>query len=159
MKLTKNFSNHEFTVSTDFPKLANKIEISEHGNNKLKLLSESLLQPIRDEWSDKSESITILSGIRSKELNTAIKGSSDSDHLYGIACDWTSKNLLAKFMWSFYLSLPYSQLIYYPDQHFIHCSINIPGRSFKHQSLVKYESTTKYLTQVCHKTSDLVLSN
>lgn len=141
-KLTPNFSDAEFVVSKNHPDLAVKIQLTETDALRLKLLSESLLQPIRNEWRNP---MTILSGIRSPELNEAVRGSKSSDHLHAIACDWTSKNLFQKFMWAYHNKLPYRQLIFYPDQNFIHCSINIPGRLFKTEAFVKYSSSPDYL--------------
>jgi len=46
-----------------------------------------LMQSIRDEWK---KPIIIDSGYRCPALNSIVKGSSSSDHLYAAACDFHS---------------------------------------------------------------------
>jgi len=147
MKLTPNFSLKEFAVSNDHPDLAiyaketlfsDKVLI-----NTTKLLCESILQPIS--YLINQLAMFILSGYRDDALNSAVGGSPKSDHCFASAVDFTTKNLRKLFELIVSLNLPYRQLIYYPDQNFIHISINIPGRPYKHEAFVKYKKNKHYL--------------
>ena len=82
MRISKNFTLDEFSVSASHPELARGIPISIQPAVKALVLN--LLQPICDRtgWSD-----TILSGYRSIELNRAVKGASGSQHMKGEAAD------------------------------------------------------------------------
>ena len=82
MRISKNFTMDEFSVSASYPELARDIPINVRPAVKALVLN--LLQPICDRtgWSD-----TILSGYRSIELNRAVKGASGSQHMKGEAAD------------------------------------------------------------------------
>lgn len=135
IRVSDNFYSHEFAVSEDYPDLAKKIIITAEYIKILMLLCESNLQPIRDRFGV----VNIISGIRSKELNSAIKGSRHSDHLLAQAADISlpNTNMLTVFKWLYGYKFHYRQLIWYPEQNFIHISINIPGRPFKNETFVK----------------------
>jgi hypothetical protein len=147
MKLTKNFNLNEFAVSSSYPDLVpvvlNALNDNKSYQANLKLLCESVLQPVRDEFSH--EKVTILSGLRTAELNSAVGGSSTSDHLTANAADFKTNSHALKFLWMFYNKIPYRQLILYPDQNFIHVSINIPGKPFKNEALIKYDDSSQYI--------------
>lgn len=133
----------EFLISDERPDLA---KLSEHHftldkKERITLLVQSVLQPTRTEFSS---SFRILSGFRSPDLNQAIGGSRNSDHLLGAAVDFSSDNLEGIYYWMYHNKLPFRQLIYYPDQKFIHASINIPGLMFKNQALIKYNGDPTY---------------
>ena len=84
MKLSKNFDLSEFTKSNTASRLGlNNIPNSDHTAN-LKRLCENVLQPLRDALS---HSVSISSGYRGEALNSAIGGSSNSDHCKGMAAD------------------------------------------------------------------------
>lgn len=55
--------------------------------DKLKQLCEKILQPIRDRWG---KPIRVGSGFRCAELNRAVGGVKNSDHIYGCAADITT---------------------------------------------------------------------
>jgi hypothetical protein len=84
MKLTTNFSLHEFTKSQtatrhgidNTPSMTNIIN--------LKSLCEGVLQPVRNHFM---KPMIISSGFRCKELNTKIGGSKTSQHVLGQAAD------------------------------------------------------------------------
>ena len=84
MKLTTNFSLHEFTKSQtatrhgidNTPSMTNIIN--------LKSLCEGVLQPVRNHFM---KPMIISSGFRCKELNTKIDGSKTSQHVLGQAAD------------------------------------------------------------------------
>jgi zinc D-Ala-D-Ala carboxypeptidase len=84
MKLTTNFSLHEFTKSQtatrhgidNTPSMTNIIN--------LKSLCEGVLQPVRNHFM---KPMIISSGFRCEELNTKIGGSKTSQHVLGQAAD------------------------------------------------------------------------
>lgn len=84
MELTKNFTLEELTESST----ANRFKINNNPNkneiDKLRVLCESILQPIRDKYK---KPITVSSGYRCKELNTMIHGSKTSQHMKAEAAD------------------------------------------------------------------------
>jgi len=84
VKLSENFHLSEFTKS----ELAVRKGIDNSPTTaviaRLKLLTENILQPIRDAWG----TVTINSGYRSLALNAAIGGSSSSQHTKGEAADF-----------------------------------------------------------------------
>lgn len=143
MKLTENFYLSDFIVSSEYPELASKIEISDYDIDCFKLLCESILQPIWNRFG----AVNILSGKRSRALNKAVKGASDSDHLHSIAADIVIDNkevpidMFNVFKWVVTSPhpLPYRQVIYYPESNskFVHVSINKPGRVYKREAFIK----------------------
>ena len=84
MKLSNNFSLSEFiesdTAERDF---IDNNPTAEHLHNMV-ALCENVLQPLRDRLG---VSIRINSGYRSKDLNTALRGSKTSEHCFGMAAD------------------------------------------------------------------------
>ena len=82
MRISKNFTMDEFSVSASHPELARCIPVNIRPA--VKALVINLLQPICDRtgWTD-----SILSGYRSIELNRAVKGASGSQHMKGEAAD------------------------------------------------------------------------
>lgn len=85
MKLSNNFSLAEMTRSSTAVKKRILNEPNEAQIENLRILCENVLQPLRDALGP----IHISSGFRSVELNTAIGGSSSSQHcaLKGAASD------------------------------------------------------------------------
>lgn len=145
MSYTKNFSCREFLVSKDYPKLVRDDFIDWDVSARLKLLCESILQPLRDGYK---EPIKILSGYRNENLNKKIGGSKNSDHLYGNAADFTMPNKDVDLNWLFidmFECFTYRQLILYPDQNFIHISCNVPGKKFKNEAFLKYVNSPEYI--------------
>ena len=109
MKLTANFSLLELTKSqTAERKGIDNTPSPEHQEN-LKLLCESVLQPVRDHFG---KVVTISSGYRSPELCTAIGSKITSQHAKGQAADFeifgVSNKTLADYIDS---ELHYDQLI------------------------------------------------
>lgn len=86
MKLTKNFSLIELTSSETALRMRIDNTPSVEIIANLKALCENVMQPLRD-WYGKP--INITSGYRSPELNRAIKGAKNSDHMKGQAIDFT----------------------------------------------------------------------
>lgn len=89
MQLTKNFSLEELTKSSTASKLGIKNEPDKEQIENMKVLCETIMQPIRDEWKD---AIVVSSGYRSPKVNTAVKGSKTSQHMTGAACDFSAKD-------------------------------------------------------------------
>lgn len=134
-KLTENFTTGEFIVSADHPELLT-FNLSSTEELKAFYLCSMILQPTRDDYGR----IKILSGKRSDELNDAVEGSIKSDHLFryfSCAVDFTlpdapPKRLFNAWRWIKYrLCWSYGQLIYYPDNHFIHVSLPTPKHKYK----------------------------
>jgi len=133
------FRLNEFFVSKEHPQLAYDMEVTENDLKHFQFMVTALLLPIR---LYTNSPIIILSGKRSKELNHAVKGSKNSDHLYSCACDFTVKgffNLSMVYSWISKNIPYYRQLIFYENKKFIHISINSPYNlnSPKYQSYIK----------------------
>lgn len=83
-RLSKNFTLNELIYSNT-AKLKN---INNHPSDEvienLSMLSNEVLQPIRDKWGN---SINVNSGYRSPELNKAVGGAKNSKHMLGLAAD------------------------------------------------------------------------
>jgi hypothetical protein len=146
-KLSENFKLEEFKVSSTCPGLAKKIKFSVEDYYTLRLLCLECVQPIRDRFGP----VKILSGKRSAELNTAIKGSSFSDHLTSNAADISCLNFSENdvFRWIVNEStIPYRQVIFYPNSQFIHISNNVFFKEVKHEAFVcdgkQYFSAQEY---------------
>ena len=149
-KISENFTWEEFKVSKDHSDLAAKIEFTEKQKENLKNLVTFIIQPVR---TFLNESVTVLSGVRSNELNIAVKGSKTSDHPYGNAGDITSNKIytnLKKIAYDIWDLLEKNkvikQLIYYPGRNFIHLSINTEGRPEKHE-LLRALKNGKYIKE------------
>ena len=133
IELTRNFRLSEFLVSHTYPDLAAELNPDPYQINCLKLLCESILQPIRERFGP----LTIESGFRSPELNLSVGGAETSDHRIGSASDITLHEGLGQvYRWIKRNHLPYRQLIWYKNKRFIHVSINTPGRTFKHEAWI-----------------------
>jgi hypothetical protein len=105
MKLAKNFSLDELIVTSTS---GSNIPPGLH-KEKLLYTANYLLQPIRDKWGP----VLVNSGYRSQAVNTAIGGSSTSQHWKGEAAD--SRTPTAD-LWEVYLwvldNLSFGQCIY-----------------------------------------------
>jgi len=96
MKLTKNFSLEEFTVSTSGQKAGidntpNQIQIK-----RIQELCEDVLQPLRTAYG---RPITITSGFRCPALNKLVGGVEHSEHQDGTAVDIWADDLPYLFGW------------------------------------------------------------
>jgi zinc D-Ala-D-Ala carboxypeptidase len=84
MNLSKNFTLAEMTYS----QMAKDCNIDntpdELATENLKLLCKHILQPIRDHYG---KPVKVNSGYRSAEVNSLVRGSSVSDHVFGCAAD------------------------------------------------------------------------
>lgn len=84
-KISKNFTLSEL-VKTNTGLLNNP---NEEQIMNLRVLTAAILQPLRSLLNEK---VIITSGFRSKEVNTAVKGSEDSLHMSGMAADFKVKS-------------------------------------------------------------------
>ena len=148
MKLTANFSLSELTKSqTAERKGIDNTPSPEHQEN-LKLLCESVLQPVRDHFG---KVVTISSGYRSPELCTAIGSKITSQHAKGQAADFeifgVSNKTLADYIDS---ELHYDQLIleYWnesdPNSGWVHCSFSEGNNRKQYLRAYKEDGKTKY---------------
>ena len=134
MQVSKNFWLNEFKVSRGYPIVAREIVFTPEQVNRIALLAQSVLQPIRDRFGR----VSITSGYRNQELNKLVKGSATSDHLQAVAADifLGQKPIdFEVFNWIVEQNLPYRQVIAYHDRNIVHVSINVPGLEYKHESL------------------------
>ena len=148
MNLTKNFSLLELTKSqTAERKGIDNTPSTEHQEN-LKLLCESVLQPVRDHFG---KVVTISSGYRSPELCIAIGSKITSQHAKGQAADFeifgVSNKSLADYIDS---ELHYDQLIleYWnesdPNSGWVHCSFSQGNNRKQYLRAYKENGKTKY---------------
>ena len=148
MKLTENFSLSELTKSqTAERKGIDNTPSTEHQKN-LKLLCESVLQPVRDHFG---KVVTISSGYRSPALCEAIGSKSTSQHARGEAADFeifgVSNKALADYIDS---ELHYDQLIleYWnesvPNSGWVHCSFSEGNNRKQYLRAYKEDGKTKY---------------
>ena len=148
MKLTENFSLNELTKSqTAERKGIDNTPSTEHQEN-LKLLCESVLQPIRDHFG---KVVTISSGYRSPELCTAIGSKITSQHARGQAADFEIFGLSNKSLADYINSeLYYDQLIleYWnesdPNSGWVHCSFSEGQNRKQYLKASKISGATKY---------------
>lgn len=111
MRLSKNFSLDEFTLSQTAARHGIPNQPDDRQVDNLRKLCEGVMQPLRDEVK---RPIFISSGYRSPELNTIIGGSATSAHMSGNACDFTvvgqtpfeTATLIVQ------MELPYDQVIH-----------------------------------------------
>jgi len=92
MQLTDHFDIGEFLVSAQYPALADALQPSPVQVTRAYLLCATILEPARahlNQLMGKPEiGLFITSGIRSPELNRAVKGSKTSGHMVGGFCDF-----------------------------------------------------------------------
>lgn len=96
MKLTKNFSLEEFTLSATAQKAGIENEPNPIQIKRLRELCEDVLQPLRDALG---KPLTITSGYRCPELNRLVGGVEISEHQDGTAADIWCENLEWAFGW------------------------------------------------------------
>ncbi len=126
MKLSNNFSLKELTASQTADRKGINNNPNEDQIEKLKLLCEKVLQPVRDHYG---KVVSVSSGYRSVELCEAIGSSKNSQHakaeaadfeIYGVSnaelCKWIADNLEFDQMILEYHNLDE------PNSGWIHCS-------------------------------------
>ncbi|MBX3008050.1 MAG: hypothetical protein KF816_08495 [Melioribacteraceae bacterium] len=110
MKLTENFYLDEFTISQVVERHGYKNEPNEKQIENLRLLCVNVLQPLREIIN---VPIFINSGFRSFDVNTAVGGRFNSQHLDGKAADFIVPSLKLIDVFNIILqNLSFDQLIY-----------------------------------------------
>ena len=90
--------------------------------NNLECLVEYVLDPLREKYG---KPINVNSGYRCPDLNKAVNGSKNSQHMFGLVADITAGSKLENkrlFILAQQLNLPYDQLIDEKDYSWIHIS-------------------------------------
>ena len=147
MNLTRNFSLLELTKSDTAIRRGIDNNPNADQVEKLKLLCENILQPVRDHFGR----VKITSGFRSVELCLAINSSANSQHARAEAADFECPGVdnaeLADWI---HKNLPYDQLIleFYtpgePNSGWIHCSWIADQPRASYLWAYKSEGKTKY---------------
>ena len=130
MNITQNFTLEEMTSSPTAKRLGIDNTPNKEQINNLTELCKNILQPIRDLYG---KPIIVSSGYRCPKLNTAIGGSTTSEHRYGMAADIHSVSdtrkdnkelydLIRKYLTT--NKIPFGQLINEFDYNWIHISFN-----------------------------------
>ena len=148
MKLSANFSVSELTRSQTATRKGIDNSPNDEQLANLRALCENVLQPIRDHFG---KPVRISSGLRVPELNTAIGGSTTSDHCKGMAADieipGVDNKELAEWIGE---NLEFRQLIleYYdgtPDSGWGHVSYNHDDNKQQVLTATKQNGKTVYL--------------
>ena len=147
MELTRNFSLSELTKSDTAIRRGINNNPTAEQVDKLKLLCENILQPVRDHFGR----VKITSGFRSPELCVAIGSSVNSQHAKAEAADFECVGVdnaeLADWI---YNNLEPDQLIleFYtpgePNSGWIHCSWVPENRRVQFMHAYKFDGKTKY---------------
>lgn len=147
MRLSKNFTLQEMVHSYTAVKKGLLNEPNEAQIENLRILCENVLQPLRDALGP----IHISSGFRSVELNTAIGGSSSSQHcaLKGAASDIDMGKRNAEVFNYIKENLEWDQLIWEfgtdENPSWVHVSYNEGHNRKQILKAVKQAGRTKYL--------------
>lgn len=149
MKLTKNFTLAELTKSETALRKSIPNEPDQVITNSLILLTEKVLQPVRDHYD---AGVKINSGYRSPEVNVAVGGSKTSDHCKGQAADIEIPGIanaeIANYIKE---NLKFTQLIleFYtpgiPDSGWVHVSYDPNNLKCQVLTATKVEGKTVYL--------------
>ena len=140
--MTENFSLSELTRSETAARLHINNEPGTIPLLNLKDLCENILQPLRNAYG---KPIIVNSGFRSPALNTAIKGSRNSQHTLGQAADITARHSIPQgsdgaedydyrkenqllYHLILALNLPFDQLIDEKNYSWIHVSFGPKNR-------------------------------
>jgi hypothetical protein len=132
MRLSKNFTLDELTVTSTS---GSNIPPGLH-KEKLLYTANYLLQPVRDKWGP----VVVNSGYRSQAVNTAIGGSSTSQHCKGEAADIRTPTAD---LWEVYLwildNLNFGQCIYEEKEAAKWIHISLPRVDKYNQEALLYK--------------------
>ena len=158
MNLSRNFSLQELIKSDTAIRRGIDNNPNADQIEKLKLLCENILQPVRDHFGR----VKVTSGYRSVELCMAIGSSANSQHAKAEAADFECLGVdnaeLSDWIKN---NLDYDQLIleYYtpgePNSGWIHCSYIPEGRRASFLHAFRQDGKTKY-KPILGKAKDLV---
>lgn len=129
----KYFTINELMRSETAAKQGIDNQCTPEQEERLKELVENVLDPLREAYG---KPIRVNSGYRCPKLNEAVKGSSKSDHMKGMAADITAgsqkenKILFEMIQW---LDLPFKQLI--DEKGFAWVHVSYDRDNLKHQVL------------------------
>ena len=147
MNLSRNFTLSELIKSDTAIRKGINNNPNADQIEKLKLLCENILQPVRDHFGR----VKVTSGFRSEALCLAIGSSANSQHAKAEAADFevigVDNTELSDWI---HKNLPYDQLIceFYtpgePNSGWIHCSYIPDGRRASYLWAYKSEGKTKY---------------
>jgi len=147
MRLSKNFTLQEYTKSQTATRRGLDNTPGEEHLAKAKSLFENVVQKVRDHFG-----VTVInSGYRGPALNTAVGGSSNSQHCKGeavdIECPGTSNYDVAKWIED---NLDFDQLILefitlgIPDSGWVHVSYKSEGNRKQSLTAMKENGKTVY---------------
>jgi hypothetical protein len=149
MQLSENFSLKELTISETATRKGLDNTPSEAIIANLKLLAESILQPVREHYG---KSIKVNSGYRSPDVNASVGGSKTSDHCKGQAADIEISGVangdLAKYIAD---NFKFTQIIleFYtqgvPDSGWVHISYDPSNLKCETLTATKINGKTVYL--------------
>lgn len=144
MRLSANFTLGEMIRSETAARKGIRNEPGQAEIAALALLCEKVLQPVRDHYG---VPVISTSGYRSPRLNTAIGGSSSSQHCKGEAADFTVAGVsnIAVCRWM-EANLNYDQLIYeFGEGGWIHASFSAHRMRNMELSAKRIGGRVKYL--------------
>ena len=151
MRLSKNFTLQEYTKSQTATRRGLDNTPGEEHLAKAKSLFENVVQKVRDHFG-----VTVInSGYRGPALNTAVGGSSNSQHCKGeavdIECPGTSNYDVAKWIED---NLDFDQLILefitlgIPDSGWVHVSYKSEGNRKQSLTAMKEDGKTVYKSEL-----------
>lgn len=145
-QISANFWLWEFVTSSDHPELLDDIELTDGEIDRIIFASRHILQPLRNHLylTGHNPALRITSGKRSPELNVAVGGSRNSDHLadhkHGIkrafAFDVKPYDAILfpeMIAWLMPRSLMFKQLGIYKSGMFFH--ISLPDDSLQYRGI------------------------
>ena len=150
MKLTSNFSLGELTRSQTATRKGIDNEPNAEQLANLTALCECILQPVRNHFG---MPVRVSSGLRVPELNSAIGGSTTSDHCKGMAADIEIPGVDNKELAQWVVdNLEFRQVIleFYksgvPDSGWVHVSYNSGDNKKQALTATKQDGKTVYLS-------------
>jgi len=148
MNLSEHLTLEEVTKSPTAIRLGiSNIPIDEHLEN-LKRIAIFVFEKIRNKFN---VPIQVLSGYRGPELNTAVGGSKNSDHMKGMALDLRGTNNVSNKQIFDYIKdyLEYTQLIWEfgddSNPEWVHVSYNRDNLKNEILKAIKINGKTKYI--------------
>lgn len=142
MMLSENFRLGEFINSRTAERLGIDNTPSWEVVFHLRQLCREVLQPLRDHYG---RPIVITSGYRCPELNEAVHGVGESQHLYGCAADLRLPDIDTGRQWYFWIvnHLDFDQLLLEHNRRgdsWLHVSHQPDYKQNRHQAFFNYKS-------------------
>lgn len=139
MKISKYFTERESTVSATGERLKIKNIPTQDKKDNI-LYTASRMDKIREYLG---VPLIVLSWFRTEELNKAVKGSKTSAHKEGLAVDVYSTKMSSKEIYNKLIEaqkkgiIQFDQLIYYPNQNFVHIGFKVNKEQERNMYFVK----------------------